>query len=53
MMIGLNGDPSRIRNEGYYEDAYVKTARGWRIKSRIHHVPKGGTVGTAQPAPAK
>jgi hypothetical protein len=53
MMIGLDGDPSRIRNEGYYEDAYVKTAQGWRFKSRIHHVPKGGTVGTAQPAPTK
>jgi hypothetical protein len=39
LMIGLGGDPYRIRHEGYYEDAYVKTPQGWRFKSRIHHVP--------------
>jgi hypothetical protein len=68
LMIGLGGDPNRIRHEGYYEDAYVKTASGWRFASRIHHVPEGGTTGqapagrgrgtppaapTAAPAPAK
>ena len=47
LMIGLNGDPLKIRHEGYYEDTYVKTAQGWRFTSRIHHVPQGGTVGTA------
>lgn len=52
MMIGLNGDPTRIRNEGYYEDSYVKTPQGWKFRSRIHHVPKGGTVGTT-PAPPR
>src|SRR5262245_52342289 len=45
LMIGLGGDPNRIRHEGYYEDTYVKTAQGWRFKSRIHHVPQGGTTG--------
>ena len=40
LMIGLGGDPNRIRHEGYYEDTYVKTAQGWRFKSRIHHVPR-------------
>ena len=48
LMIGLGGDPNRIRHEGYYEDAYVKTAQGWRFKSRIHHVPEGGTTGQGQ-----
>jgi hypothetical protein len=38
LMIGLGGDPYRIRHDGYYEDTYVKTAQGWRFKSRIHHV---------------
>jgi hypothetical protein len=38
LMIGLGGDPNRIRHDGYYEDTYVKTAQGWRFKSRIHHV---------------
>jgi hypothetical protein len=47
LMIGLNGDPFRIRHEGIYEDTYVKTAQGWKFKSRIHHVPTGGTVGAA------
>lgn len=45
LMIGLGGDPNRIRHEGYYEDAYVRTAGGWRFASRIHHVPEGGTTG--------
>ena len=46
LMIGLNGDPYKIRHEGYYEDTYVRTPHGWRFKSRIHHVPSA-------PAPAQ
>jgi actinorhodin biosynthesis protein ActVIA len=46
LMIGLNNDPYRIHHEGYYEDTYVRTPRGWRFKSRIHHVPTA-------PAPAQ
>jgi hypothetical protein len=38
LMIGLGGDPNRIQHDGHYEDTYVKTAQGWRFKSRIHHV---------------
>jgi hypothetical protein len=62
LMIGLGGDPNRIRHEGYYEDAYVRTSNGWRFASRIHHVSESGTTGQsgrggqqgqpAQPAPA-
>jgi hypothetical protein len=37
MMIGLGGDPNKIENDGYYEDIYVKTTRGWRFKQRTHH----------------
>jgi SnoaL-like domain len=37
MMIGLGGDPNKIENDGYYEDVYVKTAKGWRFKQRTHH----------------
>ena len=47
LMIGLGGDPYKIHHEGYYEDTYVKTPKGWRFKSRIHHVPEGGTTGQA------
>ena len=45
LMIGLNGEPNKIRHEGYYADTYTKTSQGWRFASRIHHVPAGGTVG--------
>ena len=37
MMIGLDGDPNKIENDGYYDDVYVKTAQGWRFKQRTHH----------------
>ncbi len=37
MMIGLGGDPNKIENDGYYEDTYVKTDKGWRFKQRTHH----------------
>jgi len=38
LMIGLDGDPGKIRHDGYYEDTYTKTPQGWRFASRIHHV---------------
>jgi hypothetical protein len=34
MEIGESGQPSRILNGGHYEDVYVRTADGWRIKKR-------------------
>ena len=37
LMIGLGGDPNKIEYDGYYDDVYVKTAEGWRFKSRTHH----------------
>jgi SnoaL-like domain len=37
LMIGLGGDKNKIEHDGYYEDTYVKTAQGWKFKSRIHH----------------
>jgi hypothetical protein len=37
LMIGLGGDPNKIEYDGYYEDTYVRTARGWRFKQRVHH----------------
>jgi hypothetical protein len=48
LMIGLNGDPNKIRHEGYYADTYKKTPQGWRFASRVHYVPQGGTVGSPQ-----
>jgi hypothetical protein len=34
--IGLDGDPHKVEHQGHYEDVYVKTAKGWLFKSRIH-----------------
>lgn len=35
LMLGMNG-PGSLERQGGYEDVYVKTANGWRIKSRTH-----------------
>lgn len=35
IMLGEKGPGSAMRDGGY-EDVYVKTAKGWRIKSRTH-----------------
>jgi SnoaL-like protein len=39
LAIGVGGDPTRIERQGGYDDVYVKTPAGWRIKSRIHVFP--------------
>lgn len=35
VQLGMNG-PGSVTRHGGYEDVYVKTAEGWRIKSRTH-----------------
>jgi SnoaL-like domain len=35
LQLGVNG-PGSIERHGGYEDVYVKTPAGWRIKSRTH-----------------
>ena len=40
--IGVGGDPTKIERQGGYDDVYVKTAAGWRFKSRIHVFPNIG-----------
>jgi hypothetical protein len=39
LAIGVGHDPTKIERQGGYEDVYVKTPKGWRIKSRTHVVP--------------
>lgn len=34
-MLGIK-DPDSVERDGGYEDVYVKTSAGWRIKSRTH-----------------
>jgi hypothetical protein len=51
LMIGLGGDPNKIEHDGYYEDVYVRTASGWRFKSRTHHaLLNQGKRATPEPA---
>jgi hypothetical protein len=35
LMLGMTG-PGSLQRDGGYEDVYVKTPGGWRIKSRTH-----------------
>jgi hypothetical protein len=35
VQLGMNG-PGSVARHGGYEDVYVRTADGWRIKSRTH-----------------
>lgn len=37
--MSIGGDPAKNEVQGGYEDIYVKTAKGWRIKSRVHVFP--------------
>ena len=67
MAIGVGGDPTKIERQGGYEDVYVKTAAGWRFKSRHHVFPNmagsvqfgrggrqgQGTPASGQPAPSQ
>ena len=42
LMIGLGGDPNKIRHEGYYEDTYVKTPKGGASSRASITCPKAG-----------
>jgi len=35
LMLGITG-PGSLQRDGGYEDVYVKTSDGWRIRSRTH-----------------
>jgi len=37
--LGVGGSPATIERQGGYEDVYVKTRNGWRIRSRVHVFP--------------
>ena len=39
-LLMIDGPANQIYWAGWYEDVYVKTAKGWRFKSRVH---VGGT----------
>ena len=48
-LVELGGrDPNRIQRLGNYEDVYVKTAEGWRFKTRTHTRAPNGTRPTPQ-----
>jgi hypothetical protein len=39
LAIGVGGEPTQVELQGGYEDVYIRTAEGWRFKSRIHVFP--------------
>jgi len=49
VQMGMTG-PGTIARHGGYEDVYVKTAAGWRIKSRTHVRDKAWHAPTLQTA---
>jgi hypothetical protein len=49
---GENGKPSSLFLGGHYEDTYVKTPEGWRIKTRRLLPPRSGPQPPAQPSAA-
>ena len=53
LMIGLGGDPNKIEYDGYYEDTYVKTDKGWRFKQRMHHALLQAGNRVTSPPPAR
>ena len=51
---GTHSDKTHSGHVGGYQDVYVKTANGWRFKSRLHVFPPAipGTVDIARMYPA-
>jgi hypothetical protein len=39
LAVGVGGNPTMLEQQGGYEDVYVKTAKGWRFKTRFHVFP--------------
>jgi hypothetical protein len=39
LALGVGNNPTTIERQGGYQDVYVKTSRGWLIKSRVHVFP--------------
>ena len=48
---GGNGAKSRVDHGGLYNDVYVKTAAGWRFKSRTFYASTSGAPVQPPPAP--
>jgi SnoaL-like protein len=46
---GGAGNPDVVQKNDYYEDVYVKTPDGWRIKQRAHLRDKARTTGIFTP----
>lgn len=49
MMMRVSANPPTPMSAGHYDDVFVKTAKGWRIKSRtIRGYPKDTAIAVAQ-----
>jgi hypothetical protein len=43
LALGVGHDPNTMERQSGYKDVYVKTAKGWRIKTRWHVFPNMST----------
>jgi len=43
LAFGVGGVATQVEHQGGYEDTYVKTDKGWRMKSRVHVFPNIAT----------
>jgi len=50
--IGMDGKQTSVNMGGHYEDTYVKTAEGWRIKTRNFYRSKSAQTLQAEAAAA-
>jgi len=50
--IAQNGKPTSVNMGGHYEDVYVRTPEGWRIKSRDFFRSKSAQTVHAEAAAA-
>jgi len=48
--IGQDGQPTSVNMGGHYEDVYVKTAEGWKIKTRNFYRSKSAQTVQAEEA---
>jgi hypothetical protein len=51
--VGENGNPGIVQSGGHYDDVYVKSRDGWRIKTRTFVPSKLGAREVFEPPPAQ
>ena len=53
MFLDVSARPAKVGNAGKYEDTLVKTAQGWRFKTRVNRLEGPDPAPGAVPAPPR